>query len=50
MITLTKLSQRPSSGDIAIAQSRVADWQQSGADRDGVSLAAYVHAIFGLLA
>jgi len=56
MITLTKTATE--FGDITIAQSRVVashiywqgGWQQSEADRNGVSLAAYVHAIFGLLA
>jgi spermidine synthase len=45
-------------GKITILQSRIKgshiycqeDWLQSEADRNGVSLAAYVHAIFGLLA
>jgi 2-polyprenyl-3-methyl-5-hydroxy-6-metoxy-1,4-benzoquinol methylase len=56
MITLTKTASE--FGEIAIVQSRVAGshvywqegWPQSEADRNGVSLAAYVHAIFGLVA
>ena len=56
MITLSKTSSE--FGEITIAQSRMngsriywqGDWQQSEADRNGVSLAGYVHAIFGLLA
>src|SRR5262252_2477313 len=56
LIALTKTSTE--FGEISIVQSRVAGshvywqegWAQSEADRNGVSLAAYVHAIFGLLA
>lgn len=56
MITLAKKST--AFGEITILESRVKgshiycqeDWLQSEADRNGVSLAAYVHAIFGLLA
>jgi spermidine synthase len=56
LITLTKTSTE--FGEISIVQSRVAGshiywqegWAQSEADRNGVSLAAYVHAIFGLVA
>ena len=56
MITLAKKST--AFGEITILESRVrgshiycqGDWLQSEADRNGVSLAAYVHAIFGLLA
>ena len=56
MITLAKTSSE--FGEITVVRSRIAGsrtywqggWQQSEADRNGVSLAAYVHAIFGLLA
>jgi len=56
MITLAKRST--AFGDITILQRRARgshiycheDWFQSEADRNGVSLAAYVHALFGLLA
>ena len=56
MITLAKRST--AFGDITILQRRARrshiycqeDWFQSEADRNGVSLDAYVHAIFGLLA
>jgi 2-polyprenyl-3-methyl-5-hydroxy-6-metoxy-1,4-benzoquinol methylase len=56
LITLTKTSTE--FGEISIVQSRVAGshvywqegWAQSEADRNGVSLAAYVHAIFRLVA
>jgi hypothetical protein len=56
MITLTKVST--AFGEITILQSRTngshmywqGGWLQSEADCNGVSLAAYVHAIFGLLA
>jgi spermidine synthase len=56
MITLTKAST--AFGEITILQSRTngshiywqGAWLQSEADCSGVSLAAYVHAIFGLLA
>jgi 2-polyprenyl-3-methyl-5-hydroxy-6-metoxy-1,4-benzoquinol methylase len=55
MITLTKTCT--AFGEIEILHSRVKgshiycqeDWFQSEADRNGVSLAGYVHAIFGLL-
>jgi spermidine synthase len=55
MITLNKTSSE--FGEITIVQSRAkgshiywqGDWPQSEADRNGVSLATYVHAIFGLL-
>jgi spermidine synthase len=55
MITLSKTSTE--FGEITIVESRSkgshiywqGDWQQSEADRNGVSLATYVHAIFGLL-
>jgi spermidine synthase len=56
MITLTKRFSE--FGEITIAESRSrgshiywqGDWRQSEADCNGVSLATYVHAIFGLLA
>ena len=56
MITLAKTCT--AFGEIAILQSRLKgsriycqeDWFQSEADRNGVSLAGYVHAIFGLIA
>jgi spermidine synthase len=56
MITLNKTCSE--SGEIAILQNRAKgshiywqeDWPQSEADCNGVSLATYVHAIFGLLA
>jgi spermidine synthase len=56
MITLARTCT--AFGKIAILRSRVKsshiycqeDWFQSEADRHGVSLATYVHAIFGLLA
>jgi spermidine synthase len=56
MITLTRTSSE--FGEITIVESRTkgshiywqGDWQQSEADRNGISLATYVHAIFGLLA
>jgi len=56
MTTLTKKST--AFGEITILESRIKgshiycqeDWLQSEADRNGVSLLAYVHAIFGLLA
>ena len=56
MITLSKTSTE--FGEITIVKSRIkgshiywqGNWQQSEADRNGVSLATYVHAIFGLLA
>jgi len=56
MITLAKAST--TFGEITVLQSRTngshaywqGDWLQSEADRNGVSLATYVHAIFGLLA
>jgi hypothetical protein len=56
LITLTMTSIE--FGEISIVQSRVAGshiywqegWAQSEADRNGVSLTAYVHAIFGLVA
>jgi SAM-dependent methyltransferase len=55
MITLSKTSTE--FGEITIVQSRTegshtywqGDWRQSEADRHGVSLATYVHAIFGML-
>src|SRR5262249_1694760 len=55
MITLTKASSE--FGEIRIVESRIkgshiywqGGWQQSEADRNGVGLATYVHAIFGLL-
>jgi spermidine synthase len=55
MITLTKTSSE--FGEIRIVESRIkgsriywqGGWQQSEADRNGVSLVTYVHAIFGLL-
>jgi spermidine synthase len=55
MITLAKAST--AFGDITVLQSRAngshsywqGDWLQSEADRNGISLATYVHAIFGLL-
>jgi len=56
LIALTKTSTE--FGEISIVQNRIAGshvywqegWPQSEADRNGVSLAAYVHAIFGLVA
>jgi len=56
LIALTKTSTE--FGEISIVQNRVAGshvywqegWAQSEPDRNGVSLAAYVHAIFGLVA
>jgi hypothetical protein len=56
MITLTKAST--AFGEITILQNQTngshiywqGDWLQSEADCNGVSLAAYVHALFGLLA
>jgi len=56
MITLTKAST--AFGEITIVQSRTngshiywqGGWLQGEADCNGVSLAAYVHAMFGLLA
>jgi spermidine synthase len=55
MITLARAST--AFGEITILQSRTngsyaywqGDWLQSEADRNGISLATYVHAIFGLL-
>jgi 2-polyprenyl-3-methyl-5-hydroxy-6-metoxy-1,4-benzoquinol methylase len=55
MITLAKACT--AFGEITILQSRTngshaywqGDWLQSEADRNGISLATYVHAIFGLL-
>ncbi len=55
MITLAKKST--AFGEVTILQRRATgshiyqheDWFQSEADRNGISLAAYVHAIFGLL-
>ncbi len=55
MITLARTSSE--FGEITVVQSRTkgshiywqGDWQQSEADPNGVSLATYIHAIFGLL-
>ena len=58
MPTVTLTKTRNEFGEITNADGRLAGsliyrqggWRQSEADRNGVSLAPYVHAIFGLVA